>query len=425
MNKGKLIKLFICSTTILLLGYSSEVRSEPADYDEESISEIIGKQDPFKMVTPIADVKKKLFERMLGSKEEVIEKAPDLYVEAIMLKFLRAANVESIVANLTSGYGVVTSDVETNSLIICDTKERLKWIVREIRKADKTPRQIMVEVVIADVQLNDETEIGVDWTDLLADRTADNNVGIPGIPAGINHFGASQDLISLTSGGALRLLKKNIGITLAALQQTREVEILASPRVLVVSGQEAYIKTIEEIAYSTISQASGGGNLTSTEFKEAGITLTVKATITDDDKILMTIESEQSVNTGTNTVSGSTVPVVDTRLARTTLLMNDGQVVVMGGLRKKETRISNDKIPLLGDLPLIGFLFSNDKTETKHSELLVFISPHIYDNDAPLSAGETAKFRELIDAPMLKYTPEKKHRRNPMGIIDWPEDTYW
>lgn len=423
MSKGKTIKIFMCSMMILLLGYTSEVCSKPGDYDEESISEIIGKQDPFKMVTPIADAKKRLFAKMIGSKEDVIVKAPDLYVEAIMLKFLRASNVERIVANLTSGYGVVTSDTETNSLIICDTKERLKWIVREIRKADKTPRQIMVEVVIADVQLNDETEIGVDWTDLLADST--NTVGVPTMLDGIGHFGGSQSLISLGSGGALRLLKKNIGVTLAALQQTREVEILASPRVLVVSGQEAYIKTIEEIAYKESSDTSAGGLLTSTEFKEVGITLTVKATITDEDKILIVIESEQSVNTGTNTVTDSEVPVVDTRSAKTTLLMYDGQVVVMGGLRKKETRISNDKIPLLGDLPLVGFLFSNDKTETKYSELLVFISPHIYDDDAPLSDEETARFRELLDAPMLQFKQEKKHSRNPLGIVDWPEDAYW
>jgi type II secretory pathway component GspD/PulD (secretin) len=410
---------------ILLLGYTSEVRSEPADYDEENMSEIIGKQDPFKMVTPIADAKKRLFEKMIGSQEDVTEQAPDLFVETVMLKFLRASNLERVVANLTSGYGAVSSDVETNSLIVCDTQEKLKRIIQEIRKADQTPRQIMVEVVIADVQLTDETEIGVNWTDLLANSTVANNVGVPGMPANIHNLGGSQDLIAFTGGGALRFVRESIGVTLQALQQVRNVEILASPRVLVVSGQEAYIKTVEEIPYTEASDTSQGGSLTSTEFKEAGITLTVKATITDDDKILITIEPEQSVNTGTNTVTNSTVPVVDTRSAKTTLLMNDGQVVVMGGLRKKETRISNDKIPLLGDLPLIGFLFSDDKTETKHTELLVFISPHIYNDDAPLSDEESARFRELLDAPSLKFKQEKKHGRNPLGITDWPEDAYW
>ncbi len=427
MNKGNLIKLFICCCImIFLLGYTGKVRSESVVYDEENISELIGKQDPFKMVTPIADAKKKLFEKMIGSREDVAEQTPDLYVETVMLKFLRASNLERIIANLNSGYGAVASDAGTNSLIICDTQEKLKRIVQEIRKADQTPRQIMVEVVIADVQLNDETEIGVNWTDLLADSTVASNVGLPGMPAGINNLGGSQDLIAFTGGGALRFVRENIGVTLAALQQVRNVEILASPKVLVVSGQEAYIKTIEEIAYSEVSDTSAGGAgaLTSTEFKEVGITLTVKATITDDDKILMTIESKQSVNTGTNTVTGSEVPVVDSRSAKTTLLMYDGQVVVMGGLRKKETRISNDKIPLLGDLPLIGFLFSNDKTETKHTELLVFISPHIYD-DAPLSDEEMARFRELLDAPALKFKQEKKHSRNPLGVVDWPEDTDW
>ena len=137
MNKGNLIKIFVCGIMIFLLSYTAKVYSEPtakvssesaaADY-EENISEVIGKQDPFEMVTPIADAKKKLFEKMLGSREEVIELAPDLYVETVMLKFLRASNLERVVANLTSGYGTVSSDVETNSLIVCDTQEKLKRI---------------------------------------------------------------------------------------------------------------------------------------------------------------------------------------------------------------------------------------------------------------------------------------------------------
>ena len=423
MNKGNLTKLFICCCMmIFLLGYTAEVCSEPVDYDEENISEIIGKQDPFKMVTPIADAKKKLFEKMISSREDVTEQTPDLYVETVMLKFLRASNLERIVANLTSGYGAVSSDVETNSLIICDTQETLERIVREVRKADQTPRQVMIEVVIADVQLNDETEIGVNWTDLLAN--SDTTFGEPVTLRNTQGIGGSQDLIpaAFTGGGVLRFVSGTIGVTIQALQQVRDVEILASPRVLVVSGQEAYIKTVEEIPYTEASDTSEGGSLTSTEFKEAGVTLTVKAIITDDDKILVTIEPEQSVNTGTNTVTDSTVPVVDSRSVRTTLLMDDGQVVVMGGLRKKETRISNDKVPLLGDLPLVGFLFSDDKTEIKHTELLVFISPHIHD-DVPLSDEEMIKFRELLDAPMLEFKQEKKHSRNPLGITDWPEDT--
>lgn len=203
-----------------------------------------------------------------------------------------------------------------------------------------------------------------------------------------------------------------LDITIKALQATRNVEILASPRVLVVSGQEAILKTTEEIPYTELSESpaaggtAGGYAITTTQFKEAGITLKVTATLTDEQKILIAIDAEQSINAGTDSSVGSAVPVVDKRNAKTTLLMSNGQVVVMGGLRKKETTLTTNKVPLLGDLPIVGFLFSNDKTEVKNSELLVFISPHIY-RDGPLTDEQIEKFNELRDVPMLRL-PQKK-----------------
>jgi type II secretory pathway component GspD/PulD (secretin) len=401
---------------IAMLGFAGHVRSEQTG---STTLEPIGKEDPFEVVSPIVEAKKKIVQRFTGT-TEIIEVIPDLFVETVMLKFLRASNLEPVIANLNSAHGTIAVDQETNSLIICDSAGKLDMIVEQIRKADQMPKQILVEVVIVDVQLNDETEIGVDWTDLLGDSVSANDVGIPGIPAGTHNNSFSQGLIpdSLTDGSTLHFIRNNIGVTLQALQQVRDVEILASPKLLVLSGQEATIKTVEEIPYKEQSDTSLGGSLTSTEFKEAGITLTVKATLTDEGKILVVIDAEQSVNTGANTVTDSTVPVVDTRSAKTTLLMEHDQVVVMGGLRRKETRISNNKVPLLGDLPLIGFLFSNDKTEIKNTELLIFISPHISINESP-SEEEMKRYNELKDTPMLEFKQEKEHRRNPLGILNW------
>ncbi|HEG42550.1 MAG TPA: type II secretion system protein GspD [Phycisphaerales bacterium] len=396
MYKKHINKLIILSCLMLASFITTDVvYSEPTELLEQ-----VGKQDPFEMVKPLVEFKSNLMQKAGRQQvQEYVEVAPELFVESIMLKFLRAENVETIAANMNSDYGAVTVDEATNSLIVCDARESLDKIIEQIRKIDRTPRQILVEVVIAEVQLNDGTEIGVDWTDLLSFDADDGDT----FPIGSHSRSYIQETFasSITGGGALRFIQGSIGVTVKALQQAREVEILASPRVLVVSGQQAVIKTIEEIAYTDVSQAAAGGDLTSTKFKDVGITLTVTATLTDDDMIMLVIAPEQSVNTGTNTVSLSLVPVVDLRSTSTTLLMRDGQIVVMGGLRKKETRISEDKIPLLGDLPLIGFLFAKESTEVKHSELLIFVSPHIY-KDAPLSEDEMQKFTELRNSPTLR-----------------------
>jgi type II secretory pathway component GspD/PulD (secretin) len=185
------------------------------------------------------------------------------------------------------------------------------------------------------------------------------------------------------------------------LQEKRKVDILASPRVMVVSGQKAQIQTIEEIPYQQLTQSSAGGGgasaITSTEFKDVGVTMEVKATVTDEGKILLVIKPEQSVSTGTS-IGG--VPVIDKRGVSTTLLMDDGQVAVMGGLRRQETTHRKEQVPLLGDLPLIGFIFSDERTIIENSELMVLLSPHLFKDEAP-PADAMARFDKIREKSLL------------------------
>jgi len=414
MNRANIIKILVCCTILMTLGSAAQVRSiAGAEATEQYPIEPIGKKDPFKMVTPIIEAKRNIMQKIAGSKTDIasgsasldLDIKPDLFVGTVMLKFLKAANVEPVARNLTSDFGTVGIDKETNSLIICDSEEKLQKIMYEVRKADQMPRQILIEVVIVDVQLNDDTEIGVDWGNYNFRRDDTKHTFAQTLMSNLTTSGAL--------GGSFQLVQEGLDITIKALQATRNVEILSSPRVLVVSGQEALIKTTEEIPYTELGQSTNAGGsadgsafaITTTKFKEAGITLRVTPTLTDEQKILIVINAEQSINAGTDSSVGSAVPVVDKRNAQTTLLINDGQVVVMGGLRKKETTLTKSKVPLLGDIPIVGFLFSNDKTDIKNSELLVFISPHIY-RDGPLADEQMERFNELRDGPMLRL-PQK------------------
>lgn len=368
--------------------------------DAESVKEAIGRMSS-EYGSMSVDVKnnsllvrdtKDVLESIKQEVQKIDKPQQIMFVETATLKFLDAKNLKAAVEKMLSQYGTIEIDENTNSLIICDTRDKVDSILTEVRKADKTPPQIMVEVVIVDVQLDDDTEIGVNW-DRLFETKRD-----------LAYKQTLADTLSTAGviGGDFSIVKAGISGTIHALQKVRDVEILASPRVLVVSGEQAFIQTVEEIPYIELTGTAEGGSeaLSSTEFKEAGITLTVKATVTDDDKILLTVKPEQTVKTGETGLGNSTVPVLDKRITETTLLMEDGQVLVMGGLRKKETRISRDQIPLLGDLPLVGHLFSNRQTVVKHSELLVFLSPHIY-KDRPLTDEELERFNQLRDMPML------------------------
>jgi type II secretory pathway component GspD/PulD (secretin) len=323
---------------------------------------------------------------------QLAEEMPELFVETVMLKFLRAENIMKAIQNLVAPYGSIATDSETNTLIVSGTREQVDNVLEQVRKADRTPRQIMVEVVILEVQLDDDNEIGVDWNEITfgrSDRTQTYKHEI--IPA-------------LTTGMTYGFIADGIDITIKALQEKRDFEILASPKVLVVSGQTARFKTAEEIPYQEVSQTSAGGELTFTKFKDVGITLEVTAIITDDGKILITANPSQSVKTGE---SNANVPVVDNREISTTLIMKDGQVVVMGGLRSKQETLTIDSVPLLCDIPVVGALFRSEKRETSNSELVIMLSPHIYDDEVPMTDYQLERFNELKKQPPLQFPGNK------------------
>jgi type II secretory pathway component GspD/PulD (secretin) len=345
---------------------------------------------------------------------------PALFVRTVTLKFLKAANLKNALDKMTTEYGAIGVDDNTNSLIICDTNDNLQRILTEIKQADQTPKQIMIEVVIVDVQLKNDTEIGVDWDLLTADNKDFGYRQSLIFPNRLSIIGATDttrgDITAFQPvglGSELAIVTDDIRNIVNLLQQKRDVDILASPRVMVVSGQKAEIRTIEEIPYQQITQSTSGGGgasaITSTEFKDVGITMEVKATVTDESKILLVIKPEQSVSTGTS-VGG--VPVIDKRGVSTTLLMDDGQVAMMGGLRRQETTHVKEQVPLLGDLPLIGFIFSNDRTVVDNSELLVLLSPHIYKGE-PVSAEAMAKFNQMKNNSLITMPVEPKSKKSP------------
>jgi type II secretory pathway component GspD/PulD (secretin) len=346
---------------------------------------------------------KSLFQRIFKS-ELPVQGAPEMAVRTIMLKFLDAQNVKGVLENMLSGYGAIAVDSKSNSLIISDTKDNLEKLVQEIRKADKTPQQVLIEVVILDVQLDDDTQIGINW-DILSDKLYDVSyrqnltTRLGSTIQDATTTGNATAFNTTGEGGDFVLISGTVRNVVHMLQEKKNVEILASPRVLLISGGNASIRTIEEIPYREQTQTSGGGVLASTEFKEVGITLVVSALVTDDNEILLTVEPEQSVNTGVFGIDD--VPIIDTRKAKTTLLLKDGQIVAMGGLRRQEKTKERDQVPVLGDLPLVGFLFRKEKITTINSELIVFLSPHIY-TDGRMTDAEMAKFNELRDKPLLE-----------------------
>ena len=350
MNNSKYAIVFLL---ILLLFFGlliSRAKSQTDRSDSaQDTAQDIGREDPFASFFR----QTKSVPQPLEQSSQLVEVTPELFLETITLRFINATNLEVVLKNMSSAYGSIIADKNTNSLIVCDTEKDIAKIMAEIKKIDKRPQQIMVEVVILDVQLKDDTEIGINW-DLLSNKrygigyrqnfttsrltTTAEDSATKGDATAFNTIGLGGDF-SIISGSIRNLIH--------LIQEKRDAEIIASPRAMMVSGQSANIKAVEEIPYEEVSDTSEGGSLTSTEFKNVGVNLQVTATITDGNDIFLIVDTEQNVKTG-ESING--VPVVDTRKANTSLLLKDGQIVVIGGLRRQEKTKEVDQIPFPDDL---------------------------------------------------------------------------
>ena len=408
MNKSKYIqRILIC--LILSIGVLYGLAQSQPTLDAKSIAKEVGRENPFAQI-PRATTS--ITPSALQA-TQAIDSTPELFVQTVMLKFLDPKSLKEAIGNMSSNYGTIAIDDKNNSLIICDTKEYLTKILAEIKKADKTPQQIVVEVVIVDVQLNDDTEIGVNWDLLTETRKHEifrqNYTTRLGSTAETSTTTGNATAFNTTGlGSELSVLSGDIRYVLSLLQQKRDVEILASPRVMVVSGKTATIDAYRELPYNEVTDTSGGGSLSSTEFKEVGVKLEVAATLTDDNLIYLNVSSEQNVEVGE---SNTQVPIIDTRKANSEVLLEDGQVVIIGGLRRQELTKQAYQVPLLGDIPIIGLLFRHSITVINNTELIVFLSPHIHTEEDVIPEEAMEKFREIKDKPMPSLKKTKKNKK--------------
>ena len=392
-------RIYLCIWIIVLL-YCNTVFSQ--QNNEDNLSKPVVEHDPF---AELSVEKEPSAANVVQSFTPVEDTEPNLFIETIVLKFLDAKSMMQIVENMNSKYGKVSVNDKNNSLVVCDSRERLDRILEEIRKADKTPQQIMIEVVIVDVQLNNDSEIGVNWDLLSSDRYnveyrqnfTSSRIGTTVEDSSTIANGTAFNTTGL--GGSFSVISNTVRNVLHLIQQKRKVKILASPRVMVVSGSEASIEAIEEIPYTEVIDTAGGGAgaLTSTSFKNVGIKLKVTATLTDSNNIFLLVNTEQNVTAGQ---SDTEVPIVDTRKATTSLMLKDAQTVILGGLRRQEKTKEVSQIPILGDIPIINFIFKSTNIITKNSELVVFLSPHIYKGES-IRDDEMNIYKTMTEKPIV------------------------
>ena len=344
------------------------------------------------------------------SREEMPELYERLETRTFEIKYADITEVVKALKEIVSKPpdGMVSSVQGTSIVIVTDVESKIKDIEKLIEKVDRMTPQILVEARIYDITSKDKLDLGVEWQ---AGRdTTYGTTGITGVgtnPTGeIDPFGTGlfSGATAKTSGttGVLRFGWLNatvdIDVLLRAQQNYINAKLLANPRILVLDNETASIRITSELPYQQLTESAEGGTMGTTAFKEIGVELQVTPHLAArDEMIRLNLKPAFSVKVDDVTFKSLSTdleypqPVVDRREADTTLLIKNGQTVVLGGLRKKEVTKVINKIPLLGDVPLLGALFRFEGEDTVISELVVFITPWIVEQPT-LSETERQQF---------------------------------
>lgn len=304
------------------------------------------------------------------------------------VNYAKAAELQSVLTPLLSSQGKIQIDVRTNSIIVTDLQDNIKRTVEMLKVLDVPTPQVMIEAQIVSINKDAMKDIGVNWkftktwSDSGKTPVEDYAAGATSVTGkqgriDVANIGAAPGVFSIgkviNSGGEWT----DLNAVLGALETKGKGKILSSPKIATLNNQAASIMSGKKVAYTSLtSQAAGGTTTAQVNFLDVGIKLDVTPSINMDKKIIMKVHAE--VSSIGNVPPGATVPPpINTRSADTNILAANGETLVIGGLIDEQTTENLSRIPFIGEIPILGQLFSHKTSTTTKTELLVFITPHI------------------------------------------------
>ena len=362
----------------------------------------------------------------LAAKKDIQELAP-LHAEYLQINYAKASDIANLLRGTSGGAGGgastggagggtgnavlsqrgrVSVDDRTNTLLIQDTSDRIADVRRLVATLDIPVRQVLIEARIVIVTNDFERDLGAILGVSATRRNGNNglyettgtaagidqgvssaitNLGTNGtvypvsLPTGTNaanRYNVNLPVASPAGSIALGILGSDflVDLELDAAQKENRGTVIASPKVITANQREATIKQGVEIPY----QQSASSGATTISFKDAVLELKVKPLITPDGRIILDLAvSDDTVGQVVVASGGVNVPAINTRAIETQVVLTDGQTVVLGGIYETELRETINKVPVLGDIPGLGYLFRSRTNINNNSELLIFVTPKI------------------------------------------------
>ncbi|MCC6971980.1 MAG: hypothetical protein IT434_17350 [Phycisphaerales bacterium] len=260
-----------------------------------------------------------------------------------------------------------------NALLVLAPPEYRASVSQLIGQLDRPGRQVLISAVVAEMSSDDATALGLRWS---------SSAITPTNPDNAIQFGTDQDrsgFIGSLFNSSVLDVNMNVNVLLQALSEKTDVQILSEPKIFTSDNQEAEFFDGQDIPFVTDSQTNNNGNLVqSFDYRAVGIQLRIRPRIANNKDVDVRVNLELSSIVPGETLFGGFV--VDRRETTTQLILRDGQTVVISGIIRKEDSDITRKVPLLGDIPLLGALFTSKEKSVKSTELLVFITPIVVEN---------------------------------------------
>ncbi len=290
----------------------------------------------------------------------------------------------------------IIPDKTRNALIIEAVPSDYNIIEGILKRIDVLPRQVLIEVIIAEITLNNKDELGMEWS---YDKSLGDGKGLSLLTGTIG------------SGG----LKFKVGddrwwAEFSALASKNDLNVLSAPVLLASDNKEASINVTDQIPVASAEylydSGSTGVTQTSIQYRDTGIILTVTPHINERGLVSMDIAQEVSEEGGEKTVGDKVYPSFRERKVTTTLTVKHGQTIVIGGLMREQSKKGVNGVPVLSEIPIIGFLFGKDKTELVKAELILLITPRVIVNSDDVDVI-TEEFREKVSGMRKKIVNTK------------------
>jgi len=332
-------------------------------------------------------------------------------VRSFQVQYASTSDVEAILQEYISDFGSIKALPDNGLLLIEDLPPFLDKIGRILDEIDREPKQIMIEAKILEISLTDNQSYGLDWAKLFDSSGGSGSIGTQGLASGPN-----------SAGLFAQYTNSNVDLVLNALKERGRLRTISTPKLLAMEGLEAETVVGTEIGYmvtTTINQVT----TQSIEFLESGVILKVTPTVDRSGRIMLDIFPEVS----TGVVSDDGIPSKATTQVSTRMLVPDGKTVFLGGLIQHQINNTREGVPGLGDVPIIGGLFSNRSKNINSTEIVVLITPRIVNYSSGGTEVQSIErvelINEIIDAEldrteqdMEKAFDKKDSKHRPLPV---------